>query len=278
VSYCLAVDTEIVSADGTVLAVRRTGHGVPVVMVHGSAGGLDSWTAIAGLLRDEFEVWSYARRGYAPSGEVSRRKTFTDDVADLAAVAGAANGVPHLVGASYGATVVLHAVREIAERFRSAVIFEPPLFAAGPALIPVLDEYRYLVSSRRFGASARLFAARVAQAPASLLGPDIEPGLPEDSAESALQAAEATGCLHDLEAMTADGTDLARWAAVGIPLLVMQDELTWAPMPATVDALMDVLPPAAMRAVLKDQSHFASHTVPELFTSTVRGFLREQSA
>jgi pimeloyl-ACP methyl ester carboxylesterase len=140
VSYSLAVETEIVSADGTVLAVRRTGHGVPVVMVHGSAGGLDSWTA------------------------------------------------------------------------------------------------------------------------------------------SALQAAAAVGCLHDLEALAADGTDLARWAAIGIPLLVMQGELTWAPIPATVSALMDALPPTATPAVLKGQSHFATHTAPGLFASTVRPFLRAHSA
>ena len=31
----------ITAADGTTLAVRRTGEGMPVVLVHGSAGGLD---------------------------------------------------------------------------------------------------------------------------------------------------------------------------------------------------------------------------------------------
>ncbi|HEX6873398.1 MAG TPA: hypothetical protein VF163_20055 [Micromonosporaceae bacterium] len=40
-------------ADGTWLAARRTGHGVPVVLVHGSAGGLDSWDGVAPLLQDE---------------------------------------------------------------------------------------------------------------------------------------------------------------------------------------------------------------------------------
>lgn len=56
--------------DGTGLAVRRLGQGVPVVMVHGSAGGLDSWNDVTRLLAGEFEVWMYARRGYAPSGKV----------------------------------------------------------------------------------------------------------------------------------------------------------------------------------------------------------------
>ena len=121
------VDMEVVSADGTRLAVRRFGHGVPVVMIHGSAGGLDSWSDVARLLAGEFEVWVYARRGYAHSGGVRGQKTFADDVADVAAVAAAVGGRPHLVGGSYGATTVLHAIRGTAARFRSAAVFEPPL-------------------------------------------------------------------------------------------------------------------------------------------------------
>jgi pimeloyl-ACP methyl ester carboxylesterase len=58
----------------------------------------------------------------------------------------------------------------------------------------------------------------------------------------------------------------------------MQGELTWAPIPATVSALMDALPPTATRAALKGQSHFATHTAPALFASTVRPFLRAHSA
>jgi hypothetical protein len=50
------VEREIVSADGTRLVARRTGDGIPIVMVHGSAGGPDSWDDIANLLADEFEV------------------------------------------------------------------------------------------------------------------------------------------------------------------------------------------------------------------------------
>jgi pimeloyl-ACP methyl ester carboxylesterase len=100
--------TDIVSSDGTTLAARRSGQGVPVVLVHGSSGGLDSWDGVAPFLRDAFEVWVYTRRGYAPSGTGDREKTFADDVADLLAVVHAAGGAAHVVGASYGATVGLH--------------------------------------------------------------------------------------------------------------------------------------------------------------------------
>jgi pimeloyl-ACP methyl ester carboxylesterase len=270
------VEREIVSADGTRLVARRTGDGIPIVMVHGSAGGLDSWDDIANLLADEFEVWVYARRGYPPSDEGQGPKTFADDVADAVAVASAVNGVPHLAGVSYGATTALHAAQHDAARFRSLAIFEPPLFAAGQKLIPVLAEYRGLVQEDRYGAAARLFAEQVAQVPAALLGPSPDPDA--DGTQTPGQAGEATGCLHDLEAMAADETDIHRWAAIDVPVLLMQGEQTWAPMPATMDALMAALPATTTRVVFKGESHFATHTAPGLFAETLRRFLHRHLA
>lgn len=130
--------TDVVSADGTTLVARRSGQGVPVVLIHGSSGGLDSWDGVAPFLADTFEVWVYARRGYAPSGVGAHEKTFADDVADALAVVHAAGGDAHLVGASFGGTVGLHAARNNPSALRSLAIFEPPLFASGAALLPVL--------------------------------------------------------------------------------------------------------------------------------------------
>src|SRR3954453_4223610 len=48
----------ITAPDGTTLVVRRTGRGTPVVLVHGSAGGLDSWDPVLPFL-DGFEAWGY---------------------------------------------------------------------------------------------------------------------------------------------------------------------------------------------------------------------------
>ncbi len=51
-----------VGCDGTRLTARCTGSGEPVVFVHGSGGGLDSWDPVLGSLTD-FETWTFARRG-----------------------------------------------------------------------------------------------------------------------------------------------------------------------------------------------------------------------
>jgi pimeloyl-ACP methyl ester carboxylesterase len=256
----------VTSGDGTRLAVRQSGSGRPLVLVHPSAGGLDSFDPILPLL-DGRELWAYARRGYAPSAGCPRPKTFADDVADLQAVVAAAGGRVEVLGASYGATVALHAARADSSGIRSLVLFEPPLFAAGPALEDVLTRYRARLGEGAPAAAGRLFAAEVARVPVPLL--DVLTGSGDDTAAD---RAEAVGCLHDLEAMAADTRDLDRWADVSVPVLLVQGTATWAPMPATMDALAATLP-RVTRAPLDGQAHFATHTAPELFARAVTGFL-----
>lgn len=254
--------------DGTRLAVRRAGRGTPMVMVHGSAGGLDSWDPIVPLLADEFEVWVYARRGYALSDKPAGRKTFVDDVRDVRAVLAAAGRPAHLVGASYGGTVALHAVLARVPGIRSAVVFEPPLFAAGPQLNDVLDQYRALVQAGDLAAAAMVFAREVSRVPDVIL--DALASTVGDVDEVQARQ-EAVGCLHDLEAMAADEPDIRRWGGIDTPLLLMQGSDTWPPMPETLDALALAMPKAE-RLVLAGQAHFATHTAPALFANSVRGF------
>ena len=247
-----------------------------MVLVHGSAGGLDSWDPVTPFLADEFELWVYARRGYAPSSSPRGPKTYADDVADLAAVLAAAGGSAHVVGGSYGATVALRAAAGGLAAIRSVTLFEPPLFAAGPALAATLERFRSLLAAGDVAAATRVFAAEVARVPASILEALAGAGSPGE-AEQAAAVAEATGSLHDLEAMAADTADIGRWARIDVPVLLMQGSDTWPPMPATMDALADALPGAA-RVVLPGQSHFASHTAPEMFADAVRAFLTDNGS
>lgn len=104
-----------------------------MILVHGSAGGLDSWDPVLPMITQDFEAWVYARRGYAPSGSAASPKLFAHDVADLSAVISATGGSARVIGASYGASVVLHALLDGLSGIRSSVVFEPPLYAAGSA-------------------------------------------------------------------------------------------------------------------------------------------------
>ena len=214
-----------------------------------------------------FELWVYARRGYAPSDGAERPKTFADEVADLRVVLAAVGGRADVLGASYGATVALHTARTDGRAFRSLVLFEPPLFSAGAALRDVLERYRSCLEQGTLAAAARGFAAEVARVPAPLLD-----ALANADDDGTADRAEAVACLRDLEAMTADEADLGRWAKVDVPTLLIQGSNTWAPMPATMDALAAVLP-RLTRKVLAGQAHFATHTAPALFAESVATFL-----
>ena len=262
---------ELTSQDGTPIAAQHGGVGSPMVLVHGSFGGLDSWSPVLAELDGEFATWSYARRGYPPSGAGRDGNTFDDDVADLAAVVAAADGRPHLVGGSHGATVALHAVRAAAVDVASLTIFEPSLYAAGPALADTLTRFRYLLRRERAAEALRTFLSEVARMPEPLLPPADGPVT--DQTRVLL-----TGALRDLEAMVADTTDLQRWGSLTVPTLLVHGELTWAPMPETMSALYAALPAGSRRVVLAGQTHFAPQQAPAQFAAALRAFVQTSTA
>ncbi|WP_328532500.1 alpha/beta hydrolase [Micromonospora zamorensis] len=272
-------DHHVESADGTRLVVRRLGAGDPVVLVHGSGGGLHSWAPVADDLAHDHEVWMPARRGYGPSDVPPGPKSFAEETADLTAVIAAAHqpsGKPvHLVGASYGATVALHAASADPRDVRSLAVFEPPLFAAGAEVAPLLDAYRAAFERDDAGAMAAALngvtrvPAEVVAAFAAAAG-DRTPD-PVEARRSAI------GWLHDLEALAADSTDIARWSSITVPTLVLSGADTWEPMPTTTHTLAATIP-AARHVVWPGQSHFATMTAPALVADALRQFFAEISA
>jgi pimeloyl-ACP methyl ester carboxylesterase len=257
------VDISVRSVDGTRLVVRRLGAGIPVVLLHGSGGGLHSWRAVAGLLTDRYELWLVSRRGYAPSDVPEAPSSVPAEVADVRAVLDAVGAPAHLVGASHGATLALHAAAADVGPLRLLGLYEPPLFAAGPRLAPALAAYRQRLSAGDETGATLLFLREAARVPDALLAAlgDPEP-----------DPVGAAGSQHDLEAMAADDGDERRWAAVDVPTLLMQGADTWDPMPATMDRLAATLP-RVERVVWAGQAHFASSTAPDLVAETLRGFL-----
>ncbi|WP_372341315.1 alpha/beta fold hydrolase [Streptomyces sp. CC224E] len=255
------------SFDGTDVAYRRFGDGPPVVMVHGSGGGPHSWRPVAEHLADRFELWLPARRGYAPSGPGRYAKRFADEVGDLAALISGIGRPVDLVGMSYGANVALHAAAaEAGLPIRSLVLWEPPLYAAGEQLEPVLREFEELNAKGERRRADRLLAEKVARVPAALL--ELM-----DAGESADdEPDEAPGWCRDLESLVADSVDVARWSAVTVPTLLMRGADTWQPMPDTLDRLAAALPHVTYTTV-PGQTHFAPSLVPEAVAAEIGGFL-----
>ncbi|MEV0668756.1 alpha/beta hydrolase [Mycobacterium sp. NPDC050441] len=258
------------ASDGTELELETTGTGVPVVFVHGSNGGLDSWADIGRRLTGH-QVVRYARRNHPPSAVGLSPNSFAVEAADLECVlrfvTDASGTGAHVVGGSYGATVALHAAVADADRIASLALFEPPLLLSGAHLLPVLDRYRPLCAEARYAEALELFAREVACVPSELVETaSFEP----ESAELGRITTLSAGA--DLEAMANDGRDIDRWAAITVPVLLMQGGLSWPPLPEGMDSLAAVLPHAE-RVVWSDQSHFATALAPDRVAEALQRFL-----
>jgi pimeloyl-ACP methyl ester carboxylesterase len=253
----------VIAVDGIDLVTTVDGSsGTPLVFIHGSNGGLDSWADIAGRITGHRTV-RYARRNYSPSGTGKSRNTFQAEADDLLAVVAALGEAAHLVGGSYGATVALHAVATCADQIKSLALFEPPLLMSGPHLKPVLDEYRSLCAAEQFGMALTLFLRAVARVPADI----VDSGLPiPDDAESALSLR------GDLEAMSEDSDDVNRWQSIRVPALLMQGGQSWSPLPEGMERLAAALPHAE-RVIWPDQSHFATAAVPGQVADAIQRFV-----
>ena len=265
----MPTDRTITAADGTELVVRSSGHGRPIVFLHGSNGGLDSWAEIAEGFPDH-SVWIVARRGYRPSGIPLSPNTFAVEAEDVLLVVRAAaeqtGKRAHLVGGSYGATLALHAAKASTEHIASLALFEPPLLLSGEHLRPVLVDYRRCYAAGEYAEALGVFVREVARIPEEVLA--AAPSDPPDGDEA---KRAATGALVDLEAMAADTADTNRWKTIDVPVLLMQGGDTWAPLSTGMDDLATALP-SARRVVWDGESHFATSTVPELVVNALRGF------
>jgi pimeloyl-ACP methyl ester carboxylesterase len=255
------------------------GSGDPVVLVHGSGGGLHSWATVADQLGPHYEVWMPARRGYGPSDVPPGIKSFKDETSDLTAVIQAAyesSGKPvHLVGASYGATLALHTASAGLRGLRSLAIFEPPLFAAGAEIVPLLDRYRAAFERD----DARAMAAvlnEVTQVPAEIVAA-FAAAAGDRTPDPVEARRSAIGWLHDLEALAQDDTEIDRWSSITVPTLLMQGADTWEPMPSTINALANTIP-RARQIIWQGQSHFVTMTAPTLVADTLLQFFAEISA
>jgi pimeloyl-ACP methyl ester carboxylesterase len=86
----MPTDRTLVAPDGKELVVRTSGRGRPIVFLHGSNGGLDSWAELAA----DYSASIVARRGYRPSGIPCSHNTFGAEADEILLVARAAAALP----------------------------------------------------------------------------------------------------------------------------------------------------------------------------------------
>ena len=224
--------------------------GEPLVLVHGSWGDHANWASVIPALSQPFRVLTYDRRGHSRSERPDGQGSIRDDVADLAALLEQLHYAPaHVVGSSFGASIVLRLAAARPELFRSLIVHEPPLFgllkgepAATQALAAVRDRMSAVISLLTAGdarGGARLFVETIA------FGPAAWPELPEHVRETfVFNAPTWLDEIHDSEALEIDLNGLRGFAA---PALLTVGDQSAPCFPLVVDRIASVMPKATRR-------------------------------
>jgi pimeloyl-ACP methyl ester carboxylesterase len=126
---------DVVSADGTPIAVWVEGEGVPLVLFHGAMSDHTTYRPLVSELRDGVATFAVDRRGRGASGDspaYAIEREFDDVAAVVDAVAEQVGGRPVAMwGHSYGADVAMGGCA-LTDRASHLLLYEPGLGMSYP--------------------------------------------------------------------------------------------------------------------------------------------------
>jgi pimeloyl-ACP methyl ester carboxylesterase len=162
---------KVISRDGTSIAFEKSGTGPVLILVDGAlcyraCGPMES---LSKLLRQNFSVITYDRRGRGESGD-TKPYAPEREIEDIAALMDAAGGSAFLFGASSGAAIALEAAARL-KGVRKLALYEAP-FIVDDSREPITIEYlagiNEAITSSKPGVAVGLFMKSVG-VPAALL-------------------------------------------------------------------------------------------------------------
>jgi pimeloyl-ACP methyl ester carboxylesterase len=121
---------QVVSRDGTPIAVWRSGAGPPLLLVHGTTADHTRWAPVLPALEERFTVLAMDRRGRGKS-EDADDYAFEREFEDVAAVIESAPGRVDVLGHSHGGVCALEAAL-LTERVRKLVLRGADRVRRGP--------------------------------------------------------------------------------------------------------------------------------------------------
>jgi pimeloyl-ACP methyl ester carboxylesterase len=135
------------SRDGTDIAYWTTGHGPPLVLVHGTPADHTRWRPLLPYLEPHFTVHALDRRGRGASGDshdYALEREFEDVAAVIDAVADSSGELVDVYGHSHGGIVAFGAAT-LTSNIRRLLLYEgwpvpePNAFALPPGLDARMD-------------------------------------------------------------------------------------------------------------------------------------------
>ena len=246
------------------------GSGEPIVFVHGSFTDGDAWRFVAPALAEDFMVVTYDRRGHSRSGAGLGPAARRDEEADLVGLIQVLDlGPVHLVGSSYGGSIVLGVAARRPELVRSVVAHEPALgdLVLDPAMQDVKRSMHevgaQLAAGDLVGGTSRFVDELI-------LGPGWWDRLPEATREVML--ANAWTVVDMLEDPAWAQLDTDALAGTGVPVLVTDGDASpgWL---RQIAAAVGTLVPDVERLTYAGAGHMPHITHPADLESAVRGWV-----
>ena len=263
--------SQVRSKDGTAIAYDRHGNGPAVIVVDGAlcSRKFGPSQKLAQLLAPRFTVYAYDRRGRGESGD-TRPYSPAREVEDIAALVSAAGGSAFLLGLSSGGALALEAAAS-GLPVTGVAAYEPPYVADSVAATGAAHEDRLerLIAEGNRGGAVKYFMKDMVGAPAPIvmmmrLMPWIWRKL----------EAVAHTLPYDAAVMTAFRIPRARFASIGVPVLIMNGSKTDARLKLAARALADVVP-AARHRELAGQTH---NVKPDVLAPAVGEFVNPSTA
>ena len=256
---------EVRSRDGTPIAFAVGGHGVPVLLVHGTTADHTRWSPLLATLEPFFRVYRVDRRGRGGSGD-AEGYSIEHEYEDVAAVIESIGEPVHVLGHSFGGLVALEAALRVPRTaLRSLSVYEAPI-QTGTAPVQLLDQMDALVAQGDRDGAVTVFFRDL------LCVPTDDLTLLQMLPTWRKRCAAAHTMARELRAAFAYQLDAPRFATLDVPTMLLVGEGSPEPMQNATQALAAALPGARIE-VLRGQQHNAMDTARELFLRAVVDFL-----
>ena len=269
-----ATMTRVESRDGTEIAVWTSGHGPPLVLVHGAVADHTRWRPVLPHLEPHVSVHAMDRRGRGASGDApgyAIEREFEDVAAVVDAVADASGFAADLYGHSFGGLCAFGGATLTAGIGR-LVLYEgwPPADARARELPPGVGGRldALLAEGNRDGVVETVFREVVLMPEAEITALRAQPAWPA-------RVAAAPTIVRELRAIPQVPFDPGQAARIAVPTLLLTGSDSDDPFAADLATVAAALPDARI-GVLDGQRHVADILAPELFARRLLAFLGER--
>jgi len=256
----------VTSKDGAPITYWRSGHGPPLVLVHGTTADHSRWAPVLPAFEKHFSVCAVDRRGRGGSGD-SEDYALEREFEDVAAVVDSLGGQAFLMGHSYGALCALEASL-LTRNVRKLVLYEPPIDVTDEKINPpgLIDRLEALLEAgEREGVVATMLHE------AAGVPPEVVEYMRSLPAWGARVAAAHT-IPRELRAQEAHRFEPERFENLEVPTLLLVGGESPSAFEKAAKALSEALPNSRI-VVMAGQEHVAIDTATDLFTTEVLRFL-----